>query len=162
MGSKACGEPGLMLVPSVLHALRMAATAARNGLASLAAPTNDLAPASPRLPPLVQGSANTPALVEQDVGSTTAGTVLSALRTHVGPSCRIQHMAPVHSSLHAGVAARNNEEENNTSPKKFVALSAPATVEALKAACGGYKTVDILRAALAKQAAPLPAEWVLV
>ena len=49
MGSKACGEPSLLLAVSVLHAFRMAANAARSDLArcnAVLSPVLAAAPAS--------------------------------------------------------------------------------------------------------------------
>ncbi|EIE21740.1 molybdenum cofactor-binding domain-containing protein [Coccomyxa subellipsoidea C-169] len=150
MGSKASGEPALLLSVSILHAMRMAVGAARAELAAKQANT---------LPRVITPAACTPG--EEDQPQLAAHTSFSVKlkREDNGQEIMIPKAITGEWTDQLTLAALNVGRNN------FVMLPGPATVVKLKEACGSFSAAAVLKEALQAERgseASSPEGWVLL
>ncbi|BDA47143.1 Xanthine dehydrogenase/oxidase [Coccomyxa sp. Obi] len=144
MGSKASGEPSLLLSVSILHAMRTAVKAARAEL-------------SDAVPYAVMPRVTTPAASSAGSAETSMEEDLLRLAAHVVNKLKLRcgaaadeasdQQAPQQFAAVGSSTAQNGIKDGGTK-EEFVILPGPATVVKLKEACGSFSAAAVLKAAM--------------
>jgi hypothetical protein len=169
MGSKASGEPALLLSVSILHALRAAVKAARQEVGTNRQESSCRVPAqSLKYNRRIGGYPKADSFPDDDG---PAGLDIPNLHrkdgTEAAPLMQASEMphdaAPLAVGNPSSPECMHRSAGNSRAGEDFVPLPGPASVYRLREACGPYSAAKILRAAL--QEAELAQEmdgWVLM